>query len=64
MFSRTDENGGVYALFNFSGEEAALEYTGEAPQADIKLVNYFTGEEEALPATLPAWGYRLYTVAK
>ena len=64
VFSRTDENGGVYALFNFSGEEAALEYTGEAPQADIKLVNYFTGEEEALPATLPAWGYRLYTVAK
>ena len=60
IFSRSDANGGVLVITNLSNDEAAIEYSGTAPV--VKAVNYFSGVEEEIPASIEGWGYRVYTI--
>ncbi|MCC8118457.1 MAG: putative glycoside hydrolase [Bacteroidales bacterium] len=60
IFERGDDNGTVLVMVNLGAEELPIAYKGQAPSSD-GLTNYFTGETEALPASLAPGEYRVYT---
>ncbi len=59
VFSRKVEDSEVLVLVNLGKDAQAVEFTGEVPSVEGKI-NHFTGEAEALPASLNAGEYKVY----
>lgn len=62
IFSRTNDDGGVYVFTNLSGKPVQLKYTDLEPKEEEKATNYFTGVAENFPTSLAPWEYKVYTV--
>ncbi|MEF9923969.1 MAG: alpha-amylase family glycosyl hydrolase [Muribaculaceae bacterium] len=62
IFSRTNDDGGIYVFTNLSGKPVKLEYTDLEPKEEDLATNIFTGKAEKFPTTLAPWEYRVYTV--
>ncbi|MBY0563849.1 MAG: alpha amylase C-terminal domain-containing protein [Hyphomonadaceae bacterium] len=61
-FARFDDHGGVFAVFNFTGQSQRVTFQHNLHHGDF--VEYFSTEaarfDAATELTLPAWSYRVY----
>ncbi|MDE6580944.1 MAG: alpha-amylase, partial [Duncaniella sp.] len=60
VFSRTKNDSQVIVMTNLGAEEQAVAVTDAAPAVDETVVDFFSGEAAALPASLKPGEYRVF----
>ena len=60
VFSRSVDNTGVTVFVNLGAEPQDVVFTGDVPDSDKTMVNFFTAKAEEFPSRLAPGEYRVY----